>query len=97
MFYTNPLLECTGLNFRVPVKHLYQDDLFGLIRRMMKTQKADRIPIKQIGTKFESLKRNSLINMNSFAQIEIERIATQNLHSESHELIQYISNLDHIS
>ena len=64
---------------------------------MMKTQKADRIPIHQIKTKFDALKQNSLINLNSYAKDEIERIATQNLHSESPELIQYISNLDHIS
>ena len=94
MFYINSLLERTGTNSRVPVNHPYQDDLFGLIHRMIKTQKADRIPIQQIRTKFDSLKRNSLINLNSFAQTEIERIATQNL---SPELIQYISDLDHIS
>ena len=73
---------------------LDQDDLIGLIYRMIKTQKADRIQIQPIRTKLDLLKRNSLINMNSFAQTEIERIATQNL---SPELIQYISDLDHIS
>ena len=61
---------------------------------MMKTKKADRIQIQQIRIKFDSLKRNSFINMNSFAQNEIERIATQNL---SPELLKYISDLDHIS
>ena len=71
-----------------------QDDLFGLIYRMMKMQKADRIQIQQIRTKFDSLKRNLLINLNSSAQIEIERIATQNL---SPNLVKYISDLDHIS
>ena len=71
-----------------------QDDLFGLIHRMMKTQKADRIPIQQIRTKFDVLKQNLLINLNSFAQTEIERIATQNLSSE---MVDYISDLDHIS
>ena len=71
-----------------------QDDLFGLINRMMKTRKADRISIQQIRTKYDSLKRNSLINLNSFAQTQIERIATQNVPSE---LIKYISDLDNIS
>ena len=94
MFYISPKLERTGTNSRVSVNHPYQDDLFGLIHRMIKTQKADRIPIQQIRTKFDSLKRNSQINLNSFAQIEIERIATQNLASE---LIQYIGDLDNIS
>ena len=74
--------------------HPNQDDLFGLIHRMMKTQKADRIPIQQIRTKFDVLKQNLLINLNSFAQNEIERIATQNVPSE---LIQYIADLDNIS
>ena len=74
--------------------HPNQDDLFGLIHRMMKTQKADRIPIQQIRTKFDVLKQNSLINLNSFAQAEIERITTQNLSSE---MVDYISDLDHIS
>ena len=73
---------------------LNQDDLIGLIYRMITTQKADRIQIQQIRTKLDILKRNSLINLNSSAQTEIERIATQNL---SPELIQYISDLDHIS
>ena len=94
MFYINPLLERTGTNSRELVKHPNQDDLFGLIHRMMKTQKADRIPIQQIRTKFNSLKRNSLINLNSIAQIKIERIATQNVPSD---LIQYIADLDNIS
>ena len=73
---------------------LIQDDFLGLINRMMKTHKVDRIPIQQIRIKFDSLKRNSFINMNSFAQNEIERIATQNL---SPEILKYISDLDHIS
>ena len=73
---------------------LDQDDLIGLIYRMIKTQKADRIQIQPIRTKLDLLKRNSLINMNSFAQTEIERIATQNL---SPDLVKYISDLDHIS
>ena len=73
---------------------LNQDDLFGLIHRMMKMHKADRIPIQQIRIKFDSLKRNSLINMNSFAQTEIERIATQNV---TPDLVNYISDLDNIS
>ena len=73
---------------------LNQDDLIGLIHRMMKTQKANRIQIQQIRTKLDILKRNSQINLNSSAQTEIERIANQNL---SPELIQYISDLDHIS
>ena len=76
------------------MKHPNEDDLFGLIHRMIKTQKVDRIQIQQIRIKFESLKRNSLINMNSFAQIEIEKIATQNVPSD---LIQYIADLDNIS
>ena len=87
-FYLSSQLE------RIPVKHPNQDDLFGLIHRMMKTQKADRIPIQQIRIKFDSLKRNSLINMNSFAQTEIERIATQNV---TPDLVNYISDLDNIS
>ena len=94
MFYINPLLERTGTNSRVPVKHPNQDDLFGLIHRMMKTQKADRIPIQQIRIKFDVLKQNSLINLNSSAKTEIERIATQNL---SVEMVNYISDLGHIS
>ena len=94
MFYINPLLERTGTNSRVPVKHPNQDDLFGLIHRMMKTQKAKRIPIQEIRTKFDSLKRNSLIKLNSFAQTEIERIATQNIPPD---LVNYISDLDNIS
>ena len=61
---------------------------------MIKTQKADRIPIQQIRTKFDVLKQNSLINLNSFAQNEIERIATQNIPLD---LANYISDLDHIS
>ena len=73
---------------------LNQDDLFGVIHRMMKAQKADRIQIQQIITKFNNLKRNSLINMNSSAKTEIERIATQNL---SVEMANYISDLGHIS
>ena len=73
---------------------LNQDDLIGLIYRMIKMKKLDRIQIQQIRTKLDILNRNLLINMNSFAQTEIERIATQNL---SPELIQYISDLDHIS
>ena len=76
------------------MKHPNQDDLFGLIHRMIKTQKADRIQIQQIRTKFDVLKQNSFINLNSFAQNEIERIATQNL---SPETLKYISDLDHIS
>ena len=76
------------------MNHPNEDDLFGLIHRMMKTQKADRIPIQQIRTKFDILKQNSLINLNSFAQAEIERITTQNLSSE---MVDYISELDHIS
>ena len=87
-FYLSSQLE------RIPVKHPNQDDLFGLIHRMMKTQKADRIPIHQMGTKFDVLKKNSLINLNSFAQNEIERIATQNIPLD---LANYISDLDHIS
>ena len=87
-FYLSSQLE------RIPVKHPNQDDLFGLINRMMKMQKAKRIQIQQIRTKFDSLKRNLLINLNSSAQIEIERIATQNV---STDLINYISDLDHIS
>ena len=73
---------------------LDQDDLIGLIYRMIKTQKADRIPIQQIRTKFDVLKQNSLINLNSFAQTEIERIASQNVPLN---LVKYISDLDHIS
>ena len=73
---------------------LDQDDLIGLIYRMIKTQKADRIPIQQIRIKFDVLKQNSLINLNSFAQTEIERIASQNVPLN---LVKYISDLDHIS
>ena len=76
------------------MNHPNQDDLFGLIHRMMKTRKADRIPIQQIRTKFDVLKQNSLINLNSFAQTEIERIASQNVPLN---LVKYISDLDHIS
>ena len=94
MFYINSLLGRTGANFRVPVNHPNQDDLFGLIHRMMKTKKADRIRIQQIRTKLDILKRNSLINMNSSAQTEIERIAAQNVPPN---LVKYISDLDHIS
>ena len=71
-----------------------QDDLIGLIHRMMKTQKVDRIAIQQIRAKFDSLKSTSQVNMHSFAQTEIERIATQNL---SVEMVNYISDLGHIS
>ena len=94
MFYINPLLERNGINSRVPVKHPNQDDLFGLIHRMMNTQKANRIPIPQIRTKLDSLKRNSLINLNSSAHIEIETIAARNVPLN---LVKYISDLDHIS
>ena len=76
------------------MNHPNQDDLFGLIHRMTKTQKADRIRIQQIRTKFDVLKQNSLINLNSFAQTEIERIASQNVPLN---LVKYISDLDHIS
>ena len=73
---------------------LNQTDLFGLIRLMMKTQQSRRIQLSQVRLNFNDLKRNSQINMNSFAQTEIERIVTQNLSPEMHD---YILDLDHIS
>ena len=73
---------------------LNQGDLIGLIYAMMQTQKQQRIPIDQIRTKFNRLKRNSLINKNSIVRTEIERIVTQNLPPD---VVNYISDLDHIS
>ena len=73
---------------------LNQDDLISLTYAMMKTQKPLRMQIQQIRSKFNSLKINSRINMNSFAQTEIERIVNQNL---SPEMVNYISDLEHIS
>ena len=73
---------------------LNQTDLFGLIRLMMKTQQSRRIQLSQVRLNFNDLKRNSQINMNSFAQTEIERIVTQNL---SPGILNYIQDLDHVS
>ena len=73
---------------------LNQSDLFGLIRLMMKTQQSFRIQLSQVRIFFDDLKRNSQIAVNSFAQTEIERIATRNL---TNEMFDYIQDLDHIS
>ena len=73
---------------------LNQTDLFGLIRLMIKTQQSFRIQLSQVRIIFDYLKRNSQITINSFTRTEIERITTQNL---SPEMLDYISDLDHIS
>ena len=72
------------------MKTRYDEDTYA----MMKTQKPLRMQIQEIRSKFNSLKINSRINMNSFAQTEIERIVNQNL---SPEMVNYISDLEHIS
>ena len=74
---------------------LNQRDLIGLICAMTKTNKHQRIKIQQIRATFDSLKNSSQINLNSSGQtIEIERIANKNL---SFEMVNYISELNHIS
>jgi len=88
-----PITSSTDKNYLMNTI-LNQSDIFGLIRLMMKTQRSSRIQLSQVRIFFDDLKRNSQIKMNSFAQAEIERIATQNL---SPEMLHYIQDLDHIS
>ena len=61
---------------------LNQNDLFGLIHLMMKTKKSLRIEFQRIRIRFDNLKRNSQINLNSFAGTEIERITNLNITPE---------------
>ena len=72
----------------------FQRYLLGLIRLMFQTKQSTRIKLPQVRIFFDDLKRNSQIAMNSHAQTEIERIATRNL---THEMLDYIQDLDHIS
>ena len=88
-----PITITTDQNY-LTNNFFYQSDLLGLIHLMMKSQRSFRIQLSQVRLNFNDLKRNSQIKMNSFAQIEIERISTQNL---SPEMLKYISDLDHIS
>ena len=88
-----PITSSTDKNYLMNTI-LNQSDIFGLIRLMMKTQRSSRIQLSQVRIKFNDLKRNSQIKMNSFAQAEIDRITTQNL---SPEILNYIQDLDHIS
>ena len=88
-----PILSTADQNY-LTNNVLNQSDIFGLIRLMMKTQQSSRIQLSQVRIFFDDLKRNSQITMNSFAQTEIERIATQNL---TPEIINYIQDLDNIS
>ena len=73
---------------------LNQNDLFSLIHLMMKTKKSLRIEFHRIRIRFDNLKRNSQINLNTFAQAEIDRIATLNI---TPEILNYVQDLDHIS
>ena len=73
---------------------LNQSDLFDLICLMMKTQQLFRIQLRQVRIIFNHMKRNSQITMNSLAQFEIDRIATQN---QTPGIRIYIQDLDHIS
>ena len=73
---------------------LNQNDLFGLIHHMMKTKKSLRIEFHRIRIRFDNLKRNSQINLNSFAGTEIERITNLNI---TPEILDYVQDLDHIS
>ena len=73
---------------------LNQNDLIGLITAMIKTEKSTRIPLSQVRTLFNGLKRNFQITLNSFAKAEIERIVTQYLSPEN---LDYIQDLNHIS
>jgi len=73
---------------------LNQNDLFGLIYDMMKTKKSLRIDFQRIRIRFDNLKRNSQINLNTFAQTEIERITNLNI---TPEILNYVQDLDHIS
>ena len=73
---------------------LTQNDLFGLIHLMMKTKKSMRIEFQRIRIQFDNLKRNSLINLNTFAGTEIDRIVTLNI---TPEILNYVQDLDHIS
>ena len=88
-----PILSTRDTNYLTNTL-LNQSDLFGLIRLMMKTQRSSRIQLSQVRIFFDDLKRNSQITINSFTRTVIERIATQNL---SPEMLDYISDLDHIS
>ena len=72
----------------------FQRYLLGLIRLMFQNKQSTRIMLAQVRIVFDDLKRNSQITMNSFAQTEIERIATRNL---TPEIFDYIQDLDHIS
>ena len=72
----------------------FQRYLLGLIRLMFQTRQSTRIKLPQVRIIFDDLKRNSQIEMNSFAQTEVERITTGNL---THEMFDYIQDLDHIS
>ena len=72
----------------------FQRNLLGLIRLMFQTQQLARIQLSKVRIFFDDLKRNSQITMNSFAQTEIERIATRNF---TQEIFNYIQDLDHIS
>ena len=72
----------------------FQRYLLGLIRLMFQNKQSTRIMLPQVRIIFDDLKRNSQIAMNSFAQTEIERIATRNL---TPEMFDYIQDLDHIS
>ena len=73
---------------------LNQNDLFGLINHMMKTKKSLRIEFHRIRIRFDNLKRNSQINLNSFAGTEIERITNLNI---TPEILDYVQDLEHIS
>ena len=88
-----PITSRTHTNYLMNII-LNQDDLFGLIRLMIKTQLSSRIQLSQVRIFFDNLKQNFKITINSSAKTEIERMVTQNL---TPEILDYIKDLDHIS
>ena len=88
-----PIISSTDRN--ILMRNIdFQRYLLGLIRLMFQTKQSTRIKLPQVRIIFDDLKRNSQIEMNSFAQTEVERITTGNL---THEMFDYIQDLDQIS
>ena len=90
-----PITITTDQNYLTNILNLVDfSDPFGLIGLMMETRRSFRIELVHVRIFFDHLKQNSRITMNPFTQTEIERIVTQNL---SPKMLDYISDLDHIS
>ena len=89
-----PITSSTDKNYLMNTI-LNQTDLLCFIKQsLIQIRVPHRIHLGQVRIFFDDLKRNSQITINSFTRTEIERITTQNL---SPEMLDYISDLDHIS